>query len=286
MELFKNRSITACMKASYDAMTSQPLRLLKKTWWAVLADAVMTALCLYIRFPNKGLHDWGEESPMASFVLQTVIFVLCAVTGILTGAAFWRWVNRKTLWHNLKRYLAIRVVSDLVACVVALGISWAGTAVGGPVAKATVVLSVVMTLVVLLPFGYLQPRMMLLGEGEKLHPWRSYVTGIRHGGSIFMLGFLGALIVAVVTCVLFIPAVILYGAQTLSQLGALDGDPLGTPSYFTPLLLVVTGVLLFVFNYVGFWLSLAFAHLYGSYRAQEAERKEMEDNKQITSYQQ
>lgn len=70
MELFKNRSITACMKASYDAMTSQPLRLLKKTWWAVLADAVMTALCLYIRFPNKGLHDWGEESPMASFVCR------------------------------------------------------------------------------------------------------------------------------------------------------------------------------------------------------------------------
>ncbi len=274
------------MKASYDAMTSQPLRLLKKTWWAVLADAVMTALCLYIRFPNKGLHDWGEESPMASFVLQTVIYVLCAVTGILTGAAFWRWVNRKTLWQNLKRYLAIRVVSDLVACVVALGISWAGTAVGGPVAKATVVLSVVMTLVVLLPFGYLQPRLMLLGEGEKLHPWRSYVTGIRHGGSIFMLGFLGTLIVAVVTCVLFIPAVILYGAQTLSQLGALDGDPLGTPSYFTPLLLVVTGALLFVFNYVSFWLSLAFAFLYGSYRTQEAERKEMEENKQITSFQQ
>ncbi len=274
------------MKASYDAMTSQPLRLLKKTWWAVLADAVMTALCLYIRFPNKGLHDWGEESPMASFVLQTVIYVLCAVAGILTGAAFWRWVNRKTLWQNLKRYLAIRVVSDLVACVVALGIAWAGTAVGGPVAKATVVLSVVMTLVVLLPFGYLQPRLMLLGEGEKLHPWRSYVTGIRHGGSIFMLGFLGTLIVAVVTCVLFIPAVILYGAQTLSQLGALDGDPLGTPSYFTPLLLVVTGVLLFVFNYVSFWLSLAFAFLYGSYRTQEAERKEMEENKQITSFQQ
>ncbi len=274
------------MKASYDAMTSQPLRLLKKTWWAVLADAVMTALCLYIRFPNKGLHDWGEENPMASFVLQTVIYVLCAVAGILTGAAFWRWVNRKTLWQNLKRYLAIRVVSDLVACVVALGISWAGMAVGGPVAKATVVLSVVMTLVVLLPFGYLQPRLMLLGEGEKLHPWRSYVTGIRHGGSIFMLGFLGTLIVAVVTCVLFIPAVILYGAQTLSQLGALDGDPLGTPSYFTPLLLVVTGVLLFVFNYVSFWLSLAFAFLYGSYRTQEAERKEMEENKQITSFQQ
>lgn len=287
MELYKNRSITACMKASYDTMASHPIPLLKKTWWAVLASAIVTALCLYIRLPNKALHDWGEENQMASFVLQTIIYVLCTVTNILTGTVLWNWINKKSLWWNLKHYFAIWLISNLVAAAVILGISWAGIALVGDTAKTVAfAVAAVLTIIVMLPFGYLQPRVMLLEEGEKLRPWRSYAKGFRYSGGIFMLVFLGTIITLLIICVLFIPAFILCGAQTMAQLGAMDGDPLGTPAYFTPLFIVVSGILLFAFNYVEYWLSLAFAYLYGSYRTQEKERKQMEENKQITSYQQ
>ncbi len=287
MDLFKYRSITSCMKASYNELTSHSASLLRKTWWAVLAYAVVMATCIYFRFPNKALHDWGEGSPMTSFVLQSIVYALTTVTSILTGATFWSWVNKRRLWWNLKHYFIISLVADAVVGGVAVGTSWAGMTLGGTAFKVPVVIfSAVATIAVLVPFGYLQPRVMLLGAGEKLRPWHSYLTGFRYGGGIFMLGFLGALITGIVACILFLPGVILFGAQTISQLGALDGDPLGTPSYFTPLLLVVTSALLFVFQYVGFWLSLAFAHLYGAYSTQEAAKEEMKKNKQIAPYQQ
>lgn len=273
MELFKHRSVIACMKASYDAMTSEPAHILKKTWWAVLVYAIATTLCLYFRIPNKGLHDWGEANQLASFVLQTVIYLLSAAASILAGTAYWGWINKRPFLRNLRRYFAVNLVIGIVVCAIAFAASFANQLLTSDLARvAEVIIATVVAFIVLLPFGYLLPHLMLLGKGEKSRPWRSYITGLRHFGAIFMLSFLCSIITSLVACVLFIPAAILCGAQTISQLGALDGDPLGTPAYFTPLLLAVTAAIIFLFFYVSAWLTLAYAHLYGSIRTQEKER--------------
>ncbi len=274
------------MKSSYDLITSHFASLLKKTWWAALPNAIVATCCCYLRLPNKGLHDWGVESPMAAFVIQTAVPLLAFVTNILAGASLWRWLNRQSLWRNLKRYLAITLVIDLLACVLTLAALFTGTTSPNTAAQIAIPAGIVILAIgILLPFGYILPRLMLIDKGEKLKPWKSFVTGLRHSGGILLLGFLGTLIMGIIALIMAIPDIILGGAQTISQLGALEGDPLGLPPYFTPLLLVVTTFLLFVFFYVSSWITVSYAYLYGSYETQDAEKRELAENKQIATYQ-
>lgn len=72
-DLIKHRSVTACMKEAYSLMTGNVKNLLKSTWWAFMIYAFMVAFMVYLRTPNKMLHDWGEENMMLSFCLQTVV---------------------------------------------------------------------------------------------------------------------------------------------------------------------------------------------------------------------
>ena len=85
-ELFKQRSITACMRASYYAMTADPKSFVKQTWITQVPFAILLAIVLYFLLPNKSLHDWGEMNPMASFILQTIIY---AATLIMAVVSFW-----------------------------------------------------------------------------------------------------------------------------------------------------------------------------------------------------
>ena len=171
-ELFKQRSITACMKASYNTVTSDIKSFVKQTWATHVPFAVLLAIVLYFLLPNKSLHDWGVVNPMASFILQTIIYL------------------------------------------------------------ATIVMAVI-------SFWYLMPRKQLCAKGEKGKVGKSLLRILRHFGGFFMTCFLGIMIVGIATFIAALPSIILIIAQFYSQLGALDGDPLGVPGYFTPLLFLV-----------------------------------------------
>ena len=171
-ELFKQRSITACMKASYNTVTSDIKSFVKQTWATHVPFAVLLAIVLYFLLPNKSLHDWGVVNPMASFILQTIIYL------------------------------------------------------------ATIVMAVI-------SFWYLMPRKQLCAKGEKRKVGKSLLRILRHFGGFFMTCFLGIMIVGIATFIAALPSIILIIAQFYSQLGALDGDPLGVPGYFTPLLFLV-----------------------------------------------
>ena len=171
-ELFKHRSITSCMRASYDTITSDFRSLVKQTWTTHVPFAVLLAIVLYFLLPNKPLHDWGAVNPMASFILQTIIY------------------------------------------------------------GATIVMAIV-------SFWHLLPRKQLCPKGEKRKIRKSLLRILRHFGGFFLTSFLGMIIVGIATFIAALPSIILIIAQFYSQLGALDGDPLGVPGYFTPLLFLV-----------------------------------------------
>ena len=159
-ELFKQRSITACMKASYNTVTSDIKSFVKQTWTTHVPFAVLLAIVLYFLLPNKSLHDWGVVNPMASFILQTIIYL------------------------------------------------------------ATIVMAVI-------SFWHLMPRKQLCAKGEKRKVGKSLLRILRHFGGFFMTCFLGIMIVGIATFIAALPSIILIIAQFYSQLGALDGDPLG-----------------------------------------------------------
>ena len=73
---------------------------------------------------------------------------------------------------------------------------------------------------------------------------------------------------------MLMPTYILMYVQITSQLGALEGDPLGIPAYFTPLFLLVMTLTFFFYIYVIAWWGFSFTYLYGAIETQEKEKKE------------
>ncbi len=297
-ELFKHRSVTSCLNDSYHLMADNLKDLVKNTWMAVLPYAFLTALFVYLRTPNKFLHDWGENNPVASFSFQTVVYLGFFVVSFMAGAAVWRWVTGKSFAHNLQRYtlvtlssiavIALFVIVGIVclaALYLALGLPIGEPAPGTPVDPASpfqlgilglsFLLYIILYLLAYLPFAYIVPRYMLLEKGEALRPWKSFKVGLRHCGAIFKMGFLGGLLIMVCNVVLYIPMAIITGAQVFSQLGVLDGDPAGVPGYFTVLNLVVSTLVFFIYYYIVNWLLLSFIYLYGSIECDEKEKAKL-----------
>lgn len=306
-DLIKHRSVTACMKEAYSLMTGNVKNLLKSTWWAFMIYAFMVAFMVYLRTPNKMLHDWGEENMMLSFCLQTVVYIGVVVTAFLMGAAVWRWLTDKPFGRMMKRFTAVYLASAVISFVVTFAATFGLTcfyltafitapgsaAATGSAAMAetaaagspslliivlfalAIVVAIVLCMAVSLPFAYLTPKYMLQEKGEKLRPWKSFKCGFRHMGSIFKMGFLGSLVILVAGILIYIPLAILIGAQVSAQMGTLEGDPVGTPSYFTFLFIVVTALLLFVFAYILHWLFISYTYLFGSIENDEKKKTEM-----------
>ena len=139
-----------------------------------------------------------------------------------------------------------------------------------------IILLVIIALLVL-PFAHIIPHVMLKQKEEKLKPWSTYKEGAKHLGSIFLIGFLGTIIICIISCIVLIPTFIMGWAQMSSQVGALGGDPLGVPAYFTPLLLIVLTITIFVLTYVASWLGFSYAYLYGSNTCLEKKKKELQN---------
>lgn len=315
-DLIKHRSVTACMKETYSLMTDNVKNLLKSTWWAFMIYAFMVAFMVFLRTPNKMLHDWGEENMMLSFCLQTVVYIGVVVAAFLMGAAVWRWLTDKPFGRMMKRFTAVYLASAVVSFVVSFAATFgltcfyltafitapesaatagsaaatgsaamAETAAAGSPSLLIIVLfvfaivaAIVLCMAVSLPFAYLTLKYMLLEKGEKLRPWKSFKCGFRHMGSIFKMGFLGSLVILVAGILIYIPLAILIGAQVSAQMGTLEGDPVGTPSYFTFLFIVVTALLLFVFAYILHWLFISYIYLYGSIENDEKKKTEMQSS--------
>lgn len=309
-DLIKHRSVTACMKEAYSLMTDNVKNLLKSTWWAFMIYAFMVAFMVFLRTPNKMLHDWGEENMMLSFCLQTVVYIGVVVAAFLMGAAVWRWLTDKPFGRMMKRFTAVYLASAVVSFVVSFAATFGLTCfyltafITAPESAATaesaamtetaaagspslliivlfvfaIVAAIVLCMAVSLPFAYLTPKYMLQEKGERLRPWKSFKCGFRHMGSIFKMGFLGSLVILVAGILIYIPLAILIGAQVSAQMGTLEGDPVGTPSYFTFLFIVVTALLLFVFAYIMHWLFISYIYLYGSIENDEKKKTEMQSS--------
>ena len=91
------------------------------------------------------------------------------------------------------------------------------------------------------------------------------------------------MIVGIATFIAALPSIILIIAQFYSQLGALDGDPLGVPGYFTPLLFLVFTITSLLIIYALSWLGISLVYLYGSYKVTDEEKQKQKDSQQMTT---
>ncbi len=130
-DFLKIRSMTACMKASYDMMANAPRCLVKKTWKTHLPLAVLMAVVVYFLLPNKGLHDWGADNPWVSFIIQTCVYamtIVMAVVAVICTLPYGslRRPNEKRSWlkavgrimHHLGGFLFTTFLGGIVLSVV------------------------------------------------------------------------------------------------------------------------------------------------------------------------
>ncbi len=233
-DFFKSRSITACMRASYDLIIGNFKQLIRHTWPHSLPFAILGAIVLYFLLPNKALHDWGEMNPWMSFILQTIIYLATIVMFFVTLFFLNRFIK------SIKKKSNKGKESDKVV----------------PAKDAT----------------------EGLASTQKTKKGKAILNVLRHLGGYLMTCFLGGLICLVLACIVCLPAGIIATAQLYSQLGALDGDPLGVPAYFTPLLILVLVATCYVLIHIVYWLYIALAYQYGSYKAQDEEKQKLRNN--------
>lgn len=290
LNIYKSRSITACLKASYDLMTDYIKPLLKQTWWIVLIYAVLMSITSYLRLPNKMLHDWGVSNVWLSFIMQTIIYLLTFLATITSGAVVWTWLNGKSLKKNVIAYLIFSIVVIAFSVIWIMLFGFLGNAIvsffvsdttkgittTGILANYGILLFGLTTLLLfLLPSEYVLCKVMMKDSNEKNRFWKTYKTGLRHVGGFILLSFLTIIVSCIIILIICIPAILLMFAQRAAQIGAMLGDPLGLPGYFTPLILFVLTAAHFICAYIIYWACIASLYLYGSYETQDIEKKKL-----------
>ncbi len=261
----------------------QPI--LRQTWWIVLIQALVMAATCYFCLPNKALHDWGVNNPYASFVIQSFVYLAGLVMSIVVTACFWKVINGKKWKTNLLRTLVVALISFAIGAVAGTVFQLVGNWLTTTPALSDempstesmmttwvfVSIAIMLVLVVVLtPFSYAFTRYMIAG---KRLPWKGYGVGFKYWGTLFLTQLLAGIIVGVILAAISLPLDILIASQLLSQLGALDGDSLGIPSYFTPLLLIALAVFWYVATYAVLWVEVVFTYQYGSIETQQREKK-------------
>lgn len=273
------------MKASYELMTSHIKSLIKHTWPTTVPYACLMACTLFFALPNKPLHDWGLQNPWLSFILQTIVYGATIILSFVAGTSVWGWINHKPFKKNIRPYALLSLILIILQYIPTgifsrcqdsvMAIAYKGDAKGTLTVLGIIALLLVVILILSLPFCYIIPKRMLLEEGEKMQYKKAFFAGLRHSGGFFSTIFLGTMILLTLTIIVCLPSCIIFIAQLYSQLGALEGDSLGVPSYFTPLLFVVLAITSFIEIYLTYWLAITLAYQYGSYKVQEEEKMKL-----------
>ena len=106
---------------------------------------------------------------------------------------------------------------------------------------------------------------------------RSYASGMRHWGLLFLVFFVSMLLIQLVGFVVLLPSHILSFANQQAHQGLLFGDPLGMPSYITTLTFITVTLCCFIQFYVSQVLLVHNYYIYGSIEAREQERNNIEN---------
>lgn len=145
-----------------------------------------------------------------------------------------------------------------------------------PTVLGAIGLAIILWLVfelLLLPIYYFYMKYLMEPIHMRTHLWKSFKTGFRHWGFLFLTFFMMGLLLLCLFVVLFMPLGILSTAQSQSFAGVLMGDPSGLPNHMLFLQFLTALVTFFIFAFILIWGELVLYHAYGSIEQKEIERK-------------
>ncbi len=130
-------------------------------------------------------------------------------------------------------------------------------------------------ILMMMPITYIVSKYMLRSE---THFWpllaKEYGIALRHFGFVFAVMLVILLVVAIAGFIILQPAFILTLANFRANMGYINGDPLGMPSYITPLTAGIFAIAGFCLAYIRMSALFPLYYMYGSIETQERERSD------------
>lgn len=286
IEFVKNRSLLTCLREALHLEKSNFSIFFKKTWIAALVFSLFYAAAIVLRTPNMALAQWGLKNIMISFVIQTIAYAGVYIVFLTLLATIFKLLTKQKPVRVYVRTFIIFILKDIlfILCLVGLVIGFAS--IRSMLVKSEIstqlvicafyiILGLVILMVIFLPFIYVIGKYILDEKAKLIHVFGNIGVGLRHFGLLFGATFIVCILLIIISALLYLPQTILTIAQSKSQLGAFEGDPLGTPAYFNALYYATAAITAFLSCALTLYLVITTAYLYGSIAAQEIERKQI-----------
>ena len=291
-DLYKNRSISGCIKAGYLLFCSNVMTILRKNWLSLLVFSVIGGAYLAFGLTNA-MHTMGNSLPTVKLVTFGLLNVLLLCASVWYMARTTPLLNENGFACNLKRNAKLQLAYVIVMGMISLLLTAATLSISDGQKNASAAVGTagmglqawlypvawLIILIAMAPFAYSSMRYIQEKEAKfKTHVLGGYRTGLRRIGFIVSTFFLYGIVIFFLTLILLMPVYILFMASTLSQMGVQNGDPNTLPTYF-PILTYGTCILIYficaAFLTVGIYVNY---YVYGSI---EARRQAQSNRKAI-----
>lgn len=286
--LDKSRSYISCLSEAHRMLFDNIRQIFSKTWIFVLVLSILSATYFSIH-----IHAmlYGTNTALTTGICITAVATLCAQVVYLARVMFL--INGRPMIWNIKR------CTNITACYIGfcfiLTLIYAAITYGIVLSKGSVTLAELLPvfyifggvsfviMLIMLPFIYVGLK-YIMEPDSKLRKiiTKSYVTGLRYWGFIFIALLLATLCTSICGALVSIPTLIVMAANALSVFGVnYLGDPTGLPSYFTVIQFTVVTFSSFICLYINIFAIFVCYFLYGSIETKEKEKKEYEKNKNV-----
>ena len=284
--LYKNRSITSCLKAAYNFLLSNFKGIFHAVWLPVLLYSIFSAAFITLLLSNSQSDILGLRQHGIFIVVVLALGLVCAFTGIWVIARLMSFLNEMPRLWNLKRMLIVFFITLLA--MVPLMAFWGGGIwfmfIRGSV-ESHFVIKIFILLVVTMLFSLLVMPMVYVNmkylKEKDIHYLKSftknYKNGLRFIGFIFVAVIVTLLIALIITSVVLMPLYVLLIAKTSSLTGEAIGDPADLPGYFIFLVFGTMIVACVVMSLINIYEMLVCYFLYGSIEQKQTERLEAKE---------
>jgi hypothetical protein len=284
-ELKQPRSLSSCIKAGYSFFITNFKSIFSATWLSALAYAITVAfLCLLI-VPSATLVNAANGDIMTTIALIILVVILYFVASVWFATNVVGIFNGQAFKSNMHKVIVVALIYGLMAFVYSFLHGFTSGFFFGIAGFKVTALSAVMTgfinllllavyIIVIVPFMYSAFKYIMQPEEKvKAILGKNYVVGLRHWGFLFSVGFVVTILTTIVGVIIFIPFLIIFAAQSVSQLGAMDGDATGMPGYFPYLMFFVSIITFFALTYLMIFINSVQYYVYGSIEAREEEKR-------------
>lgn len=288
-ELYKVRSVRACIKSATDMMISNPLTILRRTWLPTLVLSIVTSLSILLSafFESQQPTTAGASTVNAPLLILGVISLVAHIAiASWWGASVISLLTGRKVKNNIRRilYLLLAVIGLYIIVGVCVSVGYTLPMFGGKASLGhpTIIsplvagIVVVLALIFTLPISYSSMK-YLVEPQQKLTSivGKPYMTGLHRWGFLFMAALLGGIIISILIVITGVPEIILETAKKANDIGMAMGDSNGLSASFTVLQFFVTILCYFIWYYIYCWMNFVYYYVYGSIEAKEMAKKDV-----------